>query len=162
MDDDFFVQDDSTCWYQDLLRPSKRQIDCYGRKFDFSDHMVLFFGHTLPVMLFELLFCILVPFWRSQSFSHSSSFRRRFLPRNVVTTALIALVVYFNFITLLAVHKTAAYFHTGCEVVVGYLISLVVQLPLGYVICSDRCEKARQFVGLPIITKENNIVYYQN
>jgi len=145
LEGNYLLHDIPTCWYQDFLQPSKRQINCYGRKFDFSDHMVLFFGHTLPVMLFELLFCILVTYWRS----HSSSFSLRLFPSNAARTLLIAAVVYFNFITLLAVHKTAAYFHTGSEVVVGYLISLVVQLPLGYVICFDRCEKLRHFVGLP-------------
>ena len=44
------------CWYRELLHSSKQDDPtCYGRRFDFSDHVVLFFGHVLPVVLFEVL-----------------------------------------------------------------------------------------------------------
>ena len=41
------------CWYDAWLRPD--QSTCYGRGFDFSDHMVLYYAQILPIVLVETL-----------------------------------------------------------------------------------------------------------
>ncbi len=144
-----------TCWYQKyLIHPKHVSKNCYGQDFDFSDHVVLFFGQILPVTLFEVLFCFLVPLWnnsnssfsRSSSFSNNTTTQKRissnngfaqFLPlffRYIFLLLLIGGFLYLNFITFIAVYHTAAYFHTAREVIVGYIVSLCIQLPLGYIL----------------------------
>lgn len=182
-----------TCWYQNLLRSKNRHKYCYGRSFDFSDHMVLFFGQTLPVMLFEILFCVFYPFWKhhhhyhqDEEYSNSTSKMKekdfdsssvKYAKRKnyhitykikhvvlpwVIMFFLLFLFLYFNFITLIAAHKTAAYFHTPGEIMIGYFISLIIQLPLGFLICfysstpssseNQFCywTMIRQFIGLQL------------
>jgi len=143
-----------TCWYQEyLLYPKHVSKNCYGQHFDFSDHVVLFFGQILPVTLFEVLFCILVPLWsenknnnnnESSLFDDSTSNKKykgnnssssaHFLLRHISLLILIGGFLYLNIITFIAVHHTAAYFHTAGEVIVGYIVSLFIQLPLGYIL----------------------------
>ena len=173
------------CWYEHLLHPGRQQQtgehSCYGRRFDFSDHVVLFFGHVLPVTLFEVLFCFLLPFWptgtkngatmntthestdarwqshATSSFSSSnastiSTFVNH-LPTGITPAFLLLSFVYLNILVFMAVHRTAAYFHTSSEIAVGYLISLLVQIPLGILLwgtqCLGRWDRARALVGLP-------------
>jgi len=175
-----------TCWYEDLLHPSKQQENtdgCYGRRFDFSDHVVLFFGHVLPVILFEALFCFLMPFWPTSSRksatgsttelnrsrdagspSHTSSSTgtsrastlstvMNHVPTGAIPLFLLLSFVYLNILVFVAVHRTAAYFHTSTEIAVGYLISLLVQIPLGIILWGTQClghwDRARALVGLP-------------
>ena len=163
------MDDMEHCWYRKLLHSSK-QTDptCYGRRFDFSDHVVLFFGHVLPVVLFEVLFCFLLPFWPSSSTkvdkrdgqisTASSSVResrehKLHLPTGVVPIFLLVSFVYLNILVFMAVHRTAAYFHTSTEIICGYAISLLVQIPLGILLWGTKClgkwAKARALVGLP-------------
>jgi hypothetical protein len=135
--------------------------NCYGQDFDFSDHVVLFFGQILPVTLFEVLFCFLVPLWgssssntsnsplgrsSSSSLSNSTNTKKRkgssiglmqFIPQSIRYVLFLLLIggfLYLNFITFIAVYHTAAYFHTATEVIVGYIVSLCIQLPLGYIL----------------------------
>lgn len=157
------IQQSSTCWYQDYLYyENQRTKACYGKEFDFSDHVVLFFGQILPVAIFEVLFCFLVPLWNNvrndetqessllnyEEFQHTpvgkadkslvKTSKSNTRGENVVLFGSQALLVvgflYLNLMTFRAVHHTAAYFHTASEVIVGYMISLCVQLPLGYII----------------------------
>ena len=154
------------CWYRELLHSSKQDDPtCYGRRFDFSDHVVLFFGHVLPVVLFEVLFCFLLPFWPSSSvpkvdkkddqISSASSAREHklHLPTGVVPIFLLVSFVYLNILVFMAVHRTAAYFHTSTEIVCGYAISLLVQIPLGILLWGTKClgkwARARALLGLP-------------
>ena len=163
------------CWYHNLLHSSKQDDPtCYGRRFDFSDHVVLFFGHVLPVVLFEVLFCFLLPFWPlskadkndggrrlnssesapATSKSPSTIHRHRLhLPTGAIPVLLLASFMYLNFLVFLAVHRTAAYFHTSTEIAVGYAISLLVQIPLGVLLWGTQClghwDRARALVGLP-------------
>jgi len=53
----------ANCWYTSFLREEKRGEKCYGQEFDYSDHVVYFFAHIQTSMLFEFLFCFLVPIW---------------------------------------------------------------------------------------------------
>lgn len=150
---------DNTCWYQMyLINPKHVSKKCYGQDFDFSDHVVLFFGQILPVTLFEVLFCFLVPLWSStntttfplgrssSSLSHITNIKKKngssigfmqFIPhaiRYILFLLLIGGFLYLNFITFVAVYHTAAYFHTATEVIIGYMVSLCIQLPLGYIL----------------------------
>jgi hypothetical protein len=153
---------DNTCWYQMyLINPKHISKNCYGQDFDFSDHVVLFFGQILPVALFEVLFCFLVPLWSSSSssntrnsplgrlsssLSNSTNTKKRngssiglmqFIPKSIRYALFLLLIggfLYLNFITFIAVYHTAAYFHTATEVIVGYIVSLCIQLPLGYIL----------------------------
>ena len=148
------------CWYRELLHSSKQDDPaCYGRRFDFSDHVVLFFGHVLPVVLFEVLFCFLLPFWPSSptadkkggQIGTASSTRQHtlHLPTGVVPIFLLVSFVYLNILVFMAVHRTAAYFHTSTEIVCGYAISLLVQIPLGILLWGTKWDRARTLVGLP-------------
>lgn len=149
------------CWYRELLYSSKKDDPtCYGRRFDFSDHVVLFFGHVLPVVLFEVLFCFLLPFWPSSSpkvdkkdgqIGTSSSAREHMLhlPTGFVPIFLLVSFVYLNILVFMAVHRTAKYFHTSTEIVCGYAISLLVQIPLGILLWGTKWDRARTLVGLP-------------
>lgn len=182
MDEATAVDDPSgmdECWYQHLLH-SRQQSEhtCYGRRFDFSDHVVLFFGHVLPVVLFEVLFCFLLPFWptagsksavqpSNRSSDTGSSHRTtgstaestrstlfvNHLPTGIIPIFLLLSFIYLNILVFMAVHRTAAYFHTSTEIAVGYLISLLVQIPLGIILWGTQClghwDRARALVGLP-------------
>mmetsp|Transcript_14563 Transcript_14563/g.27387 ORF Transcript_14563/g.27387 Transcript_14563/m.27387 type:complete len:380 (+) Transcript_14563:424-1563(+) len=168
-----------SCWYTSWLKDSwYNDIDktrsCYGLPFDFSDHVVLFFSHSFPSMIFEASFCFLFPFLpvRCSSFTQvvdmdGSTSRRQennistvasrsefspmaFIWNNLLPIMLLILFLYLNVVTLLAVHSTAAYFHSIGEVIVGYLISLLVQLPVGWIIWADEWRHVRHLVGFPM------------
>lgn len=138
-----------SCWYQELLRGRKKNHNCYGQSFEFSDHIVLFYAHILPIVLFETLFWFTVPIWSRDS---STSLRANLLPitwiEKVSSMILIMISIYIYFITFQAVIKTSTYFHTSLEMIVGYIISLSVQMPLAYVMCSGHFDRWRGFIGL--------------
>jgi len=160
-----------SCWYGDLLWKGKRDSDpCYGQSFDFSDHVVLFYSHSMPCMIFEMMFCFLVPiFWPFESntrkkIKHGNSMTTKadadignchplmhYILNLVLPVVLLLAFAYLNIITLISVHVTAAYFHTPMEISVGYAVSLMVQIPVGLILCSDssRWEEIRKFVGFP-------------
>lgn len=236
------IEDSSTCWYSSLLlsSPSPSTIHssstsqqqsswiCQGREFDFSDHVVYFYSHVLPLLLFEAIFCFLVPFRQKEEEdgnsivipdSDSSSVKVSennkllkpitFNTSTSVTTETIAIhhhhhenhthhkvhlsipsivsftihihiqvlhslikftfywilppsmalaFIYFTFLTFLAVYTTAAVFHTIEEVIVGYIISLVVQIPLGILLCTENWSKVRSWIGLGCIQTLNEKV----
>jgi len=153
------------CWYRNLLHPNKQDdATCYGRRFDFSDHVVLFFGHVLPVVVFEVLFCFLLPFWPSTKVEKNNDqvgtaattkvgHHKLHLPTGVIPIFLLVSFGYLNILVFMAVHRTAAYFHTSTEIVVGYAISLLVQIPLGILLWGTQClgkwDICRALVGLP-------------
>ena len=78
---------------------------------------------------------------------------RLHLPTGAIPVLLLASFMYLNFLVFLAVHRTAAYFHTSTEIAVGYAISLLVQIPLGVLLWGTQClghwDRARALVGLP-------------
>ena len=159
-----------SCWYMSLLKSwQQSKIEdnsCYGHPFDFSDHVVLFFSHSFPSMIFEASFCFLFPFlpdaavhWRTTGKEQDGRKRLsaertnallRFFFNTVLPILLLLVFLYLNVITLLAIHSTAAYFHTIGEVIAGYLISLIVQLPVGWIIWADEWTRIRRLVGFPI------------
>lgn len=171
-----------SCWYSPFLKSDWMKTEdslgassCHGLPFDFSDHIVLFFSHSFPSMMFEGSFCLLFPFLpvRCSSFSQGTGVGRgqmegnnampkdeengRFLKNMMVITwntllpmLLLVAFLYLNVLTLLAVHSTAAYFHSVGEVLVGYLISLIVQIPVGMIIWAEEWRHVRSLVGFPM------------
>lgn len=153
---------EESCWYTPLLKNRWQVSDpCHGLQFDFSDHVVLFFSHHFPTIVFEALFCALFPFWpdanktkdktdnpRNGGDTASSSMVQRLL-NTILPLALLFFFLYLNFVTLLAVHSTAAYFHSLGEISVGYLISLLVQIPVGKILWADGWNRMRHLVGFP-------------
>jgi len=118
-----------TCWY-DRFRHNY-QAPCQGTATDYSDHIVLFFAQILPIAFTEVLFSFVAPYWKNHSF----------LVPAILSTGLLYLYV----ITLFAVYKTVAHFHTLFEVVVGYCISLLIQIPLFLVLSTSLMVPVRDY-----------------
>mmetsp|Transcript_7186 Transcript_7186/g.16555 ORF Transcript_7186/g.16555 Transcript_7186/m.16555 type:complete len:359 (+) Transcript_7186:96-1172(+) len=135
--------DGSECWYKDLLKEHHKVIMgsdedsyCYGRPFDFSDHVVLFCAHYLPVIVCEMLICYALPFWRKSR-------------AEVFWKVLHAFhFIYMHFLLLNALYRTAVFFHTPSEVLVAYGISLTLALPISVLVCSKRLLGMRRTFGL--------------
>jgi hypothetical protein len=114
----------SSCWYSSLLNES--QPGCYGRIFDFSDHIVLYFAQLLPIALLEYLHSLERPYWPFRCF------RKRAMP-----VLLTLAMLYLYTLVFVGVYKTASYFHTTSEIIAGFCVSLIAMLPLGWVQCSE-------------------------
>jgi hypothetical protein len=131
-----------TCWYHDWLREG--QLPCYGRVFDFSDHVVLYFGQILPIALIEVMHAMEQPYWTERSLlrtmNKSYTTWIHFLP-----ISLVAGLLYLHFVTYAGAYTTTSYFHTFPEVFAGFLISLLIHVPLGILQCHARCAGAREF-----------------
>jgi len=144
---------DNSCWYEHILKPHYQKESCYGQAFDFSDHVVLFLSHYSPCLVFEALYCFLFPFWRGATEDGGSpgnnNHQHRSILQSILPWSLLLMFVYVNFLTFLAVYRTASYFHTPIETIVGFLISLLIQVPLGFLLLSERWEGSRSRVGLP-------------
>ena len=117
------------CWYDDLLR--SHQTPCEGKVTDYSDHVVLFFAQILPIPLTEVLFSFEVPYWKN----------RTFLVPSILGTGML----YLYLISFLATYKTAAYFHTMHEIGVGYVVSLLIQIPLFLITSTSFMEPIRNY-----------------
>ena len=117
------------CWYNDLLR--SHHGSCHGKTTDYSDHMVLFFAQILPIALTEVLFSFVAPYWKKQSI--------------LVPTILVTGLLYLYLITFFSTYKTSAHFHTLFEIGVGYLISLLIQIPLFLIIATSLMEPIRDY-----------------
>lgn len=135
------------CWYEDVLKSHHKlsteiHSECYGRPFDFSDHVVLFLAHYLPIFVMEMLVCYKYPFWKN-----TSSAQNKF-GRAMWYTFHIFLLLYLHLLVLNAIYHTAAYFHTKGEIIVGYFVSLFVQLPVCYLMCSDKWTTLKQVIGV--------------
>lgn len=113
------------CWYRELMP----QPSCHARIFDFSDHTVLYMAQILPLPLMETLHSLASPFWRSDG-------------RWQVVLLCVSLG-YLYIITLMGQFKTSAYFHTGGEILAGYAISMIVQLPYMILQCYPVWEGMR-------------------
>jgi len=143
---------DPECWYKGLLKSHHKSAmennghsDCYGRPFDFSDHAVLFLAHYLPVFVMEMLLCYSFPFWGA-----SRTEKKELELKGMIWSAVhVILFLYLHLIVLQALCHTAAYFHTPAEMLVGYGVSLILQLPLGYLMCSDKWHWLKKHIGLP-------------
>jgi hypothetical protein len=121
------------CWYGRLIETHP----CHGRIFDFSDHTVLYMAQILPLPLMETLHSLAVPFWGNARG-----------PGDLLVLGL----VYLYIITLMGEFKTAAYFHTGGEILAGFAISLSVQLPYAILQCYPVWEVMRLWLfGYPLV-----------
>ena len=113
------------CWFSEHVR---RQPGCQGIQFDFSDHTVLYFGQILAIPLTEIVYSWLRPHRGIDA---------------VLPWLLSAGMFYLYLITLLGEFRTAAYYHTTGEILMGYAISMILQLPLAYLQCYSRWVRAR-------------------
>ena len=116
------------CWFHEWL-PNHEKHPCFGRAFDFSDHMVLFYGQMLPISLTETVHAFAQPYTRNR----------------LVPTALIVSHLYLQFITATGVYKTGAYFHTPGEVVAGFGVSTLTSLPLLLLQCGSVRQRTRDY-----------------
>lgn len=121
---------DAPCWYKDFLK--NFQTPCSGRTFDFSDHVVLYYGQLTAVALSETLYCLSFPFWKAE---------------NKLTPAiLVGGLMYLYGVVLLGAYKTSAYYHTPVEIFVGLGVSFFLQIPLCLLQCSRSWQKVRSFL----------------
>ncbi|KAL9179735.1 hypothetical protein ACHAXT_007705 [Thalassiosira profunda] len=142
------------CWYKDVLKAHHKSVmendehsDCYGRPFDFSDHVVLFLAHYLPVFVMEMLICYSILFWNPSGAEKRK--KRRMMEMAAWSAIYGFLFLYLHLIVLHSLYQTAVYFHTPGEILVGYVVSLFLQLPVAYLMCSKRASKMRRYLGLP-------------
>jgi hypothetical protein len=127
--------DGTTCWYSGLLQPVQEL--CIGRAFDFSDHVVLYYAQILPIALIETLYAFQCPYWISDERSALNQGTLVRIPQLLLPIILAASHVYLQFITATGAYKTAAFFHTPGEVVAGFMVSLLVTVPLLLLQCSS-------------------------
>jgi hypothetical protein len=136
------THDDEVCWYGEFL--SREQTSCYGRAFDFSDHVVLYYAQILPIALTETLYAFQYPYWRKSAKPPSAVFNILHseggtnLIDGLLPVVLVVAHLYLQLITALGAYMTASYFHTGGEVLAGYAVSLLVALPLALCQCGNR------------------------
>ena len=138
------------CWYEDALKSHHKSSmeshsECYGRPFDFSDHVVLFLAHYLPVFVMEMLICYQFPFWKRMSVFWYATHAFLFL--------------YLHLLVLHSMYQTAVHYHTQGEIIVGYLVSLFIQLPVCYLMCSDKkWTRLKRIIGVgePTVVEEKS------
>eukprot|EP00594_Rhizosolenia_setigera_P001158 CAMPEP_0178946454 /NCGR_PEP_ID=MMETSP0789-20121207/4295_1 /TAXON_ID=3005 /ORGANISM="Rhizosolenia setigera, Strain CCMP 1694" /LENGTH=164 /DNA_ID=CAMNT_0020626449 /DNA_START=704 /DNA_END=1198 /DNA_ORIENTATION=+ len=129
--DNAYINEEEECFYTNIIPSKYSNISkCYGQAFDFSDHIVLFYGHILSIVVFEVLYGWMYPITTTihqQSISTPfSSFINKFMST--------VFGIYVYFIVSVQTLKTSMYFHTPLEIFVGYFISLfTIQLFLYHV-----------------------------
>lgn len=139
----FVVVPETPCWYEQYLYPHYNQ--CQGRMLDFSDHVVLYFAQILPIALMETIHSFSVPYWTEVS-RRKGGLHGHDISGLVVPTVLLLCLANLYIVTFLGAYKTAAYFHTGPEVFMGFLVSLVIQIPLFILQCTSHCQKWRDYL----------------
>ena len=127
------------CWYSDLQRGTSI---CHGLQFDFSDHTVLYFGQILPISLMECIHIFVTHRWNKNW--------------KFALLVLFCYLPYLYYITLFGEFSTAAYFHTGSEMLVGYFVSLLIQLPIAYLQCSEGWKSLKEALFGTFSGKPNN------
>mmetsp|Transcript_7461 Transcript_7461/g.8539 ORF Transcript_7461/g.8539 Transcript_7461/m.8539 type:complete len:390 (+) Transcript_7461:6-1175(+) len=162
------INNQASCWYSDVLR---RTGDCNGQQFDFSDHIVLFFAHLYPLMMFEVIDFFLYPFWSKSNSQYNDkncksaletqkttrmSSMIRFILNKALPILLASFLLYVYVISCVAIFLTSAYFHTIPEVVTGYILSLLVQIPMSIMICNHRFVWVSNFLSIPICREHND------
>jgi hypothetical protein len=130
------------CWYERLLH--ENYSSCQGQGSDFSDHVVLYFAQILPVALVEVLHSFAQPYWDEGTTSACNTTNLFRIPQ-MVPAILTASMVYLYAVTFMGAYKTAVYFHTWPEIMNGYLISLLVQVPLFLVQCTNFFDPIREY-----------------
>ncbi len=139
-----FGENLSSCWFSDFTRPNARRNICSKQEFDFSDHVVFFFGHLLPLFFVECIFWMNSPLRQQRIFVGHAK-----VVYGVVTTSVFGFLLYVTFLSLFSVYRTAAFFHTKSEIILGYISSLVVQIPLGIICFTDYWGIFSSQLGLP-------------
>lgn len=142
-----------SCWYNEyIIREADQYSNCYGKNFDFSDHVVLFLGQIIPLVSCEFFITLLSPEKTNNSVVRDTAASQRFINftrmKFMIPIVNTCFFVYMNIIVFLALYKTAAYFHTPSELAVGYMISLLVQLTCGLLIFGDDWATARKYAGI--------------
>lgn len=123
----------SSCWYEDLLHSNHHNMKCHGRESDFSDHVVLYYAQILPIALTEVLHSFVVPYWENHK---DAVFAGRKKHASLIPIVLILFMTNLYMITFLGVYKTSVYFHTIPEVIMGFIVSLCIQIPLFMLQCT--------------------------
>ena len=142
--EDQMIHPPDECWFRGL---AKRARGCHGLQFDFSDHTVLYLGSILPIPFMELVHGLLMPLFSNQTWL------------SIKSVILMSGMAYLYVIALGEEFKTAAYYHSRGEIVVGFLISLIVQLPYALLQSSTfpSLSGARYWLyGIPKSPKHNN------
>lgn len=146
---------ENECWYKETLKAHQKSgEDCYGQLFDFSDHVVLFLANYLAIFVAEILIIYSQPFWDAavtttgKLQTKQSDPGRRFTKGAMFNAFFVSLFVYLHIIVCHALYQTTAYFHTAAEVLVGYIVSLTIQLPVIYFMCTER-QVVKAIIGLP-------------
>jgi len=134
------------CYYDDMLKA--HQSPCYGNHFDFSDHVVLYFAQILSIPFMETLYCVGFELLsRRESGSGGTPDRRQHPRFGILHVIMVSCMLYLYIITLMGVRKTTSYFHSPSEVLVGYILSLSLQLPLAYLQCFPDGNKISKLLG---------------
>lgn len=137
----------TSCWYEGLLH--QNYSSCQGRDTDFSDHIVLYFAQILPIALAEVLHSFAAPFWGTTANTSMSSGPSRRMDGSVfngfIPIILLVWMANLYFVTFLGAYKTAVYFHTGPEVLLGFLVSLTIQVPLFLLQCTSVFPYIREY-----------------
>eukprot|EP00980_Cylindrotheca_fusiformis_P002817 scaffold672_cov126-Cylindrotheca_fusiformis.AAC.18 len=126
------------CWYGDLLE--NHFSKCQGRATDFSDHTVLYFAQILPIALTEVLHSFSTPLCHGKDDNKNDDPLQKAVP-----VVLLLWLANLYAITCCSAYKTALYFHTGTELFVGYLISLLIQIPLCLTQCTSMFPRVRAY-----------------
>lgn len=146
------------CWYSEYLNKGIKD-QCYGRTFDFSDHIVLYYAQILPIFALESFYTLLQShFWKYSSYMlvmppslswlqpkpvHIEYWREI---ANVLSPVAYAAALVYMYITMwVATNKTSEWFHTPMEVTVGFTVSLFVQVPLLYLQCGVKSKEWRDY-----------------
>ena len=124
--EDFFFETNNSswndCWYASVIHSrGVGNAPCRGIYFDFSDHIVFFYAHMLPIVLFETAAILSSPLWVLSKVC--------FLEHPLI----VGILLYSSYVTtivLLSAFRTAKYFHTPLETLMGYVVSLSIQIPL--------------------------------
>ncbi|KAL3822574.1 hypothetical protein ACHAXA_007685 [Cyclostephanos tholiformis] len=151
--------DRNSCWYEVFLKAHQKSTmrndkhsQCYGRQFDFSDHVVLFLANYLVIFVAEILVIYSIPFWHSKTTNEIRINQRKSIHfcsnGSMWKILLAALFVYLHILVCHALYQTAAYFHTPAEILVGYAVSMIIQLPVIYLMCSDGPHWVKASIGL--------------
>jgi hypothetical protein len=141
----------TSCWYitEGWFQQHTEQTKCIGRPFDFSDHIVLYYGQLLPIALMETLYAFQNPYWvlhatpersTSQNFKKIGHMTIRLWKKQslqyIIPFVLIGSQLYLQLITATGAYKTSAYFHTPLEVIAGFAVSMIITLPLCMLQCN--------------------------
>lgn len=155
---DLYSSTESSCWYQDLLKAHHKNAtendwdqECYGRSFDFSDHVVLFLAHYLPIFVMEMLIYCAFPFWGTAANENATTHRSwaHVVSRGAIWNAFHTfLFFYMHLLIFQALYQTVTYFHTPAETLVGFGISMILQAPIIHLMCTERSYWIKKYIGL--------------